>query len=183
MPRRPSPPAAFTLLEVILALVILGGSLAVLGEVMQLANSSATDARAETQAHLLANNVMDELQAGVIDLSETTRQPLEVDGAVPWLYSVHMATTAIEGVYPVEVIVGQDLEKQFRPVSYRLVRFFPTVEETDEQEEEAEAATARAERDRTDDQSQSPSGGGGAAGGSTSGSDRGAGGRSQGGSP
>ena len=68
---------AFTLLEVILALVILGAAMAIFGEVMQLANQNAIDSQAETQAQLLASSVMDEILAGVIDDSPANRQPLE----------------------------------------------------------------------------------------------------------
>ena len=64
--RRPGEASAFTLLEVILALVILGGALAIFGEVVQLANRSAVDARAETQAQLLASSLMDEIMADFV---------------------------------------------------------------------------------------------------------------------
>jgi prepilin-type N-terminal cleavage/methylation domain-containing protein len=134
---------AFTLLEVILALVILGGALAVFGEVMQLANRSAADARAETQAQLLASTLMDEIIAGVRDDSSATRQPIDVADATNWVYSVNAGTSDIQGVYPLEVIVEQDLEPQFNPVKYRLVRWLPTVAETSEMMEEATANQQR----------------------------------------
>src|SRR5688500_10317076 len=86
-------PRAFTLIEVILALVILGGALAIFGEVMQIANSNAVDARAETQAQLLASSVMDEIMAGLQDESPVSRQPLEVEDATRWLYSVEIGTS------------------------------------------------------------------------------------------
>jgi prepilin-type N-terminal cleavage/methylation domain-containing protein len=130
---------AFTLIEVILALVVLGGALAILGEVMQLANSSAVDARAETQAQLLASSVMDEIMAGVQDDSPVTRQPLDSDDATRWLYSVETGTCDVTGVYPLVVTVEQDLEPRFNPVKFRLVRWMPTVAETSENEEEAAA--------------------------------------------
>ena len=130
---------AFTLIEVILALVVLGGALAILGEVMQLANSSAVDARAETQAQLLASSVMDEIMAGLQDDSPVTRQPLDSDDATRWLYSVETGTCDVEGVFPLVVTVEQDLEPQFNPVKFRLVRWMPTVAETSENDEEAAA--------------------------------------------
>jgi type II secretory pathway pseudopilin PulG len=130
-------------LEVILALVILGGALAVFGEVMQLANRSAADARAETQAQLLASTLMDEIIAGVRDDSSATRQPIDVADATNWVYSVNAGTSDIQGVYPLEVIVEQDLEPQFNPVKYRLVRWLPTVAETSEMMEEATANQQR----------------------------------------
>ena len=135
---------AFTLIEVILALVILGRALAIFGEVMQLANSNAVDARAETQAQLLASSVMDEILAGVQDDSPVSRQQLSVTGETGWLYSVETGTSDIEGVYPLIVTVEQDLEAKFNPVKFRLVRWAPTVAETSENDEEAAAEQAAA---------------------------------------
>ena len=56
--------SAFTLLEIILSLAILAGSLAALGEVMRLADQNASMTGDETQAQILAASIMDELVAG-----------------------------------------------------------------------------------------------------------------------
>ncbi|QDT72650.1 type IV pilus modification PilV family protein [Lacipirellula limnantheis] len=130
---------AFTLLEVILALVVLGAALAIFGEVMQLANQNAADARAETQAQLLASSLMDEILAGSIDDSPANRQPLEVDDDVQWIYSVSTGTATVEGVYPLIVEVEQDIEAKFNPVKFRLVRWMSTTPEGSEADEEADA--------------------------------------------
>jgi prepilin-type N-terminal cleavage/methylation domain-containing protein len=124
--------AGFTLLEVILSLVILAAALAMLGEVMQLASRHAIEARAETQAQSLATSLMDQLQAGAIDLEIAARQALEVDDTTPWVYSVTIADTAFTGVQRVEVLVEQDVEARFTPVKFHLVRWFPTVLELPE---------------------------------------------------
>ncbi len=129
----------FTLLEVILALVVLGAALAIFGEVMQLANRAAVDSRAETQAQLMADTLMDEILAGVRDKTQVTRQALESTDATAWLYSVSVGTADVQGVFPLEVRVEQDLEPQFTPVSYRIVRWLPTVAESDESLEESDA--------------------------------------------
>jgi prepilin-type N-terminal cleavage/methylation domain-containing protein len=153
--------AAFTLLEVILALAVLGGALAIFGEVMHIANRNALDAQAETQAQVLAESVMDEVLAGLIDASNASRQPLETDDAANWLYSITVGTTDVEGVLPLEIVVEQDLEPRLNPVKFRLVRWIPSAAETDENAEEAAAAAQQAA------QSSSPAGGsaGGGAGG------------------
>jgi general secretion pathway protein I len=130
--RAPRGRGGFTLLEVILALVILGAALAMLGEVMQLASRHAIEARAETLAQSLATSLMDELQAGAIELESASRQALEVDDATAWVYSVTIAETAFEGVQRVEVLVEQDVEARLTPVKFRLVRWFPTVLELPE---------------------------------------------------
>ena len=118
--------SAFTLLEVILALAILAGAIAALGEVMSIAGRNAADAQAEAQAQLLASSMMDELLSGMTELIGQTRQPLDVDAAIPWVCSVKLVNTNLVGLMSVEVVVEQDVEQQFRPVKYRLVRWLPT---------------------------------------------------------
>ena len=130
---------AFTLLEVILALVILGAALAIFGEVMQLANQNAADAQAETQAQLLATSLLDEILAGSIDDSPANRQPLEVDDDVKWVYSVSTGTATVDGVYPLVVEVEQDVEAKFNPVKFRIVRWLSSTPEGSEADEEADA--------------------------------------------
>lgn len=114
----------FTLLEVILALAILAGSVAVLGEVMAIAGRHAREVQAETQAQLFAVSVMDEMLAGLTEVAQVSGQPLETTDTVPWIYSVNLSTTTIVGLSSIEVIVEQDLEPQFNPVRYRLVRYY-----------------------------------------------------------
>lgn len=128
----------FTLLEVILALAILAGSVAILGEVMRTAGRNAADAQAETRAQLLACSLMDEMVTGVIEPTEQSQVALDVDDVVPWMYSVGFGTTNIEGLMAVELIVEQDLQPQFNPVRYRLVRWLPSVTEAAEEDEEEE---------------------------------------------
>ncbi|MBA4105526.1 MAG: hypothetical protein C0485_07185 [Pirellula sp.] len=168
--RRRSENSAFTLLEVILALVILGAALAIFGEVMQLANQNAADARAETQAQLIASSLMDEILAGSIDDSPANRQPLEVDDDVRWIYSVSTGTATVEGVYPLVVEVEQDVEAKFNPVKYRLVRWMSTTPEGSEASEEADADSQQAQQSQNQSsgaqQGGGTSGGAGSAGGS-----------------
>jgi prepilin-type N-terminal cleavage/methylation domain-containing protein len=139
---------AFTLLEVILSLAILAGAVAVLGEIMRAAGRSAADAQAETRAQLLASSLMDEMVTGVLEPTEQMRVALDVDDNVPWVYSVTFGILDIEGLMAVELVVEQDLEKQFNPVRYRLVRWLPSITEAaEEDEEETEEAEEEAEDD------------------------------------
>jgi prepilin-type N-terminal cleavage/methylation domain-containing protein len=156
---------AFTLLEVILALVILGAALAIFGEVMQLANQNAVSARAETQAQLLATSLLDEILAGSIDDSPANRQPLEVDDDVKWVYSVSTGTATIDGVYPLVVEVEQDVEAKFNPVKFRLVRWLSSTPEGSEADEEADA---QQQSQQGQGQSSGAQQGGGASGGAGS---------------
>ncbi len=155
---------AFTLLEVVLSLAILAGAVAVLGEIMSIAGRSAADAQAETRAQLLACSLMDEMVTGVLEPTEQTQVALEVDDIAPWVYSVSFGATDIEGLMAVELVVEQDLEKQFNPVRYRLVRWLPSVTEAaeeDEQEaEEAEEEAEEAEEEADESGEESGNGGG-----------------------
>ena len=126
--------SAFTLLEVILALAILAGAIAVLGEVMSIAGRSASDAQAEAHAQMLASSMMDELMAGSVEMLNLSRQPLVTESAIPWVCSVTISDTALIGLMSVEVLVEQDVEEQFRPVKYRLIRWVSTEQETTDAE-------------------------------------------------
>jgi prepilin-type N-terminal cleavage/methylation domain-containing protein len=128
---------AFTLLEVILALVILGAAMAIFGEVIQLANKAAVDSRAETQGQILAASVMDEILAGMRPQQNVSRQALDVKDATSWLFSVNIGTSDIQGILPLEVLVEQDLEPRYNPVKVRLVRWIPSVPESDENMEQS----------------------------------------------
>ncbi|MCG8449489.1 MAG: type II secretion system GspH family protein [Pirellulales bacterium] len=139
---------AFTLLEVILALAILAGSVAVLSEVMRIASRHATATQAETRAQMLASSVMNEMAAGLTEPIEQTRQALDVDDTVPWVCSVTFATTDLPGLTAVEVLVEQDVQPQYNPVKYRLVSWLPTVPETeDEDSQEGETEDSEAGQD------------------------------------
>lgn len=126
--------AAFTLLEVILALAILAGAIAILGEVMSIAGRNASDAQAEAHAQLLASSMMDELLAGSIEMLNQSRQPLLTESAIPWVCSVSIGDTSLIGLMSIEVLVEQDVEEQFRPVKYRLIRWVSSELETSEEE-------------------------------------------------
>jgi prepilin-type N-terminal cleavage/methylation domain-containing protein len=117
----------FTLLEVILALAILGGALAVIGEIVQLADRNAADAQLQAQAQMLAESVVDELLAGVISLENVTRQAVDTQDRTPWVYSVTLGSSDLEGIVPAEVLVEQDLEDRMRPARFRIARWFSNV--------------------------------------------------------
>jgi len=159
---------AFTLLEVILSLVILGAALAIFGEVMQLANQNAADARAETQAQLLATSLLDEILAGSIDDSPVNRQPLEVDDDVKWVYSISTGTATVDGVYPLVIEVEQDVEAKFNAVKFRLVRWLSSTPEGSEADEEAD--TQQQSQQGQGQSSGAQQGGGASGGGPTGGS-------------
>jgi prepilin-type N-terminal cleavage/methylation domain-containing protein len=126
----------FSLLEVILALAILAGAIAVLGEVIHLAREHAADCQTKTRAQILAATLMDEIAAGLREITEQDHEPLETDDLTPWVYTISLPDIEIdlEDLVAVEVVVEQDLETPFQPAKMRLLRWFHT---PDRQEETA----------------------------------------------
>ncbi|HEX2477084.1 MAG TPA: prepilin-type N-terminal cleavage/methylation domain-containing protein [Lacipirellulaceae bacterium] len=119
------PHRGFTLLEIILALAILAGSLAALGEVMRLADQNATSTRDETQAQILASSVMDELIAGVIPLAAINQSRAAVDSDPPWVYSIALEQTGYAELIGVRVLVEQQADPRLQPARFELVRWLP----------------------------------------------------------
>lgn len=126
LPATRRPAAAFTILEVVIALAILAGSVAVLSEIMSVASRQASAAQAESTAQLLASSAMDEMLSGMTELTNLSRQAIETDTATPWVCSVTLGDTTIDGILSIEVLVEQDLEKHFHPVKFRLLRWIPS---------------------------------------------------------
>jgi type II secretion system protein I len=113
----------FTLLEVILALAILAGALATLGEIMRLAEQNAGFAREETTAELLASSIMDELLAGTRDVAMVTKQQFEYPMTDPWLYSIIIEQTNVQEVMRVGVRVELGIASQLEPPHYEVYRW------------------------------------------------------------
>ncbi len=142
---------AFTLLEVILALAILAGAVAMLGELITLSSRRASDAYAETRAQLLASSLMDEMITGYTKLEQQSKEPLDVNDSVDWVYSVSFDSTEIDSLTSVEVLVEQDLERKYRPVKYRLVRWLPSTSMDKEKDDESEDAYESSKSSEGDD--------------------------------
>jgi prepilin-type N-terminal cleavage/methylation domain-containing protein len=115
----------FSLLEIILALAILAGSLAALGEVMRLADQNSTLTRDESEAQILASTVMDELVAGARELLAMTQTPFDYETELPWVYSIAIEPTAYEELVAVRVLVEQDTDARLQPARYELIRWLP----------------------------------------------------------
>jgi general secretion pathway protein I len=124
-PVAPEARTGFTLLEIILSLAILAGSLAALGEVMRLADQNATSTRDETQAQILASSVMDELIAGVIPLGAVNQSPAAVESDPPWVFSIAVEQTGYTELIGVRVLVEQQAEPRLQPARFELVRWLP----------------------------------------------------------
>ena len=126
-PRR----AAFSLLEVILALALLGGCVAVLGEVSRLALRNAGLARDLSRAQMLCESKMSEVVSGITAPSnvdkasfDTTMEPGAADDS-RWVYSIETDSQAPgeQGLLSVRVTVTKDLPTGQHPVDFSLVRW------------------------------------------------------------
>ncbi len=116
----------FTLLEIILSLAILAGSLAALGEVMRMADQSATASEEETQAQILAASLMDELAAGARELTAVSGAAFDEEGVdSTWVYSIALEPTSYDALVAVRVRVEQNLDANLQPAHFELVRWMP----------------------------------------------------------
>ncbi len=132
--RLPHPTAArrgFTLLEVILALAILAGALAILGEVSRLALRHAAAARDLARAQLLAESKLAEIKAGITSPDAVDNMAFDpttekLDPTEPaWLYSITSQATDEVGLISVRVTVTRDLPAGQHPVKFSLATWVP----------------------------------------------------------
>jgi Tfp pilus assembly protein PilV len=123
-----------SLLEVILALTILGVSLAVLGELVRLGARAAANARDMTMAQLLCESMMSQIAAqesGPVAVGETG-----FPDDPEWSYSVDVQSIDQPGLVQVTVTVQkstqQNLAWQQANVTFQLVRWMidPSIQPT-----------------------------------------------------
>lgn len=121
--RRTPKRRGLTLLEVVLAVAILGFSLAAISQLMWIGYRSATDARARTEMVLLCDTKMAEVAAGVLPLASVGGQP--IPEATDWLYFVDVQNSLQLGLLSVTVTIAQAPETSATPISMSIVRFMP----------------------------------------------------------
>ena len=113
-----------TLLEVLLALAILGGALATIGELMRIGARNAEIARDKTTAQLLAESTMAELEVGFLPLQSQGQTPVaDVEYQGEWFYSVDVQPIDDVALVAVQVLVEQNPDTFSRPVSFTLTRW------------------------------------------------------------
>ena len=108
-----------SLLEVILAIAILGVSMAVLYQMLGVGYRSAIETRARTDANILLDTKMAEVAAGVIPLENAGG--VEIAENPDWEYSVDVAEADQIGLLSVTVTVQQT--QVARPLAISVVRF------------------------------------------------------------
>ena len=113
-----------SLLEVLLALAILGGALAIIGELMSVGARSAELARDLTTAQLLSESKMAELEMGLLPLQTMNATPFEdVQYQTDWLYSINIQQIDQNGLVAALVVVEQNPDVFSRPAKFQLYRW------------------------------------------------------------
>jgi len=111
-----------TLLEVILAITILGGALAVLGELARVGTRASRAATTLSTAQLLADSLMAEICSSAT--TPTSMQGVVEDyGGSDWNYSVDVQTIDEQGLLALLVTVQEQLDPEQRPVTFSLSRW------------------------------------------------------------
>jgi len=153
-----------TLLEVILALAILGGSVVVISETARFAFQTARTARDLVQAELLAESILAKVQLGIIPMEQAFEVPVGLQttnlldrvqdthavslGDVTdtlWLYSLDitdidivydLADNEIGYLVEIAVTVRRNLPSERQPVVCRLLRWLALDPVMEEETEE-----------------------------------------------
>lgn len=128
----------FTLFEVLLALAILVGCLATIGELTRMGLQNAHRAAASATAQLLCESKLAEITSGITAATSAPPTPLDETGL--WQYSVAVEPTADASLLVVRVTVSENLPPQQSPVDFSLVRWM-----IDPQAAADAAATAESE--------------------------------------
>jgi type II secretion system protein I len=155
--------AGFSLLEVILALAILAGSLAALGQVMWQADRNAALSHDETEAQIVASSIMDELISGYRPATAVNRAVYDPTIDPPWLYSIAIENTTYPELVTIRVEVEQQLEARLQPARFELVRWQvnPEAMPSEEQEESESESESSESSESSSSGSSSVTGGGG----------------------
>ncbi len=119
--RRSAASAGLSLLEVILAIAILGGSIAVIGELVRLGARQAEEARELTIAQLLCESKLEEIAAGVIAPEAVGDVPFDLDPR--WSYSIEVGSLDNPDLLQVTVMAQQVDGSREIPLYYSLTRW------------------------------------------------------------
>jgi hypothetical protein len=108
-------------MEVILAIAILGGALATIGELIRIGARNAAITRDLTTAQLYCESKMNEAASGVIDLENLETETLDEEGE--WMCVITTEALDQQQLIAVNVTVGQNPDLFARPVSFSMTRW------------------------------------------------------------
>jgi len=105
--------SGLTLLEVILALTILGIACAFMAQAMQLATTNAIAAQRQAQAELAAESIMSQVVAGVIPMQPTSAwTPVGTSTSTStWSYMLQLVPCEAENMVAIEVAVRDETDQ------------------------------------------------------------------------
>ena len=133
----------FTLLEVLLALAILVGSLATIGVLIDQGLKSAHRTAAISKAQLYCESKLAEISSGIMLPAPVTGAPLDIDPE--WTYSVVVTPDSLDpALVSVRVTVAELVAPPLRPVEFSLVRWVtdPTAATTTSTDSTSTATTS-----------------------------------------
>jgi Tfp pilus assembly protein PilV len=116
------PAAGMTILEVLLALLVLVVALAGIGSLTTMGRQSGADARDLTMGQLLCEGKMAEISSGVSPANSTSGIFQEDPD---WIFSVQAAPADTPGLLSVRVTVTQNPQTYDQPMEFVLVRWVP----------------------------------------------------------
>jgi len=122
-----------SLLEVLLAIAILGGALAVIGQLVGLGYHHALQARLRSDGNVYCDTKMAEVAAGVLPLEAVSQQTL--DENPDWVYSVSIEASDQPGLLVVTVTAHPSQQRTRMPIIITATRFMPDPDYEPEEEE------------------------------------------------
>lgn len=115
-----------SLLEVILALAILGVACTFMAQSMQLATSNALAAQRQAQAEIAAESILSQVIAGLIPMQPTsTWTPVGISASTSnWTYMLSSVTCEVENMVGIQVDVRDETEQDStRPSDLKVIRW------------------------------------------------------------
>jgi general secretion pathway protein I len=151
----------FSLLEVVLALAILAGALAALGEVMRLGDLNAAAAADESRAAMLAESVMSELLVGARQIANVNGAVLPLEDDPPWTATVEVTATDYIELVAVRVSIVEQLPNEKQPARCDVVRWLPNPDyvPATQQQSSTTGSQSSTSNSGNNSNSQSPTGG------------------------
>ena len=119
--------SGLSLLEVMLALAILGVSIAAVGELIRIGSISSQRARKSTVAQMLAESRMAELAAGIIPPDPVADMPFEYYEG--WTYTIERLELDQEGLVALQLTVQEVTNNAATAESFSLTRWVQLVED------------------------------------------------------
>jgi prepilin-type N-terminal cleavage/methylation domain-containing protein len=113
----------FSLLEVLLAIAILGCSLLVVSQFLQMGARSAIESRELTTAQLMCESKMAEFTSGVA-IPEAGEFPYsELPDEIDWYYNVELLPTSQTSLLELRLTVLKQRPQGLKPIQFTLVRW------------------------------------------------------------